>query len=402
MFNIFRMIDFSRATEAQLVTLAAACEPASFGIAKKDVIDESYRKAGKMDPSDFAMQFSPTSSGIMEGVRKSLFSNRTTESIKVELYKLNVYGTSFNSDPFLLLTRLPGPGSFFKAHVDTPRSPSMVGSLVVVLPTKHEGGSLLIRHGDCEFPFDSANVVISEGEGAPQAAFVAFYSDVEHEVSVVTSGYRVTLTYNLYLIKPDSPIATQSAPSAVYKAGLNDYITKTKTMLTSLLSDPSVLPRGGYFGFGLSYKYPFTTDTDLSSIEHSLKGADVAYPQICEDLNLSYEFKAVFEDEDNTDLWILVSEFPSFGREPIEDTITEHLTESGYYNAQIVYDMLKRGASHEHKKSQPILWVRPLTSANKFEAPYLHYGNEASLDFAYGDVCIVARVLSGSARVQKK
>ena len=97
------MIDFGCATEAQLVTLAAACEPASFGIAKKDVIDESYRKAGKMDPSEFAMQFSPTSSGIIEGVRKSLFSNRTTESIKVELYKLNVYGTSSNSDPFLLL-----------------------------------------------------------------------------------------------------------------------------------------------------------------------------------------------------------------------------------------------------------------------------------------------------------
>jgi len=276
----------------------------------------------------------------------------------------------------------------------------MVGSLVVVLPTKHKGGSLLIRHGDREFPFDSANAVISEGEGAPQAAFVAFYSDVEHEVSVVTSGYRVTLTYNIYLIEPNSLIATQSAPSAVYKAGLNDFITQTKTMLTSLLSDPSVLPHGGYFGFGLSYKYPFTTNTDLSSVEHFLKGADVAYPQICEDLNLSYEFKAVFEDK--KDLWVLVSESPSFGGEPIEDRIMEHLTESGYYNTQIVYNMFKQGASDKHKKSQPILWVRPLTSANKFETPYLHYGNEASLEFAYGDVCIVARVLSRSARrVQK-
>jgi len=90
------MIDVIQATEPQLAALAAACQPASFGLAKEDVIDESYRKARKMDASQFATQFSPTSSGIMEGVQKALFGRRTTESIKVELYKLNVYGISLS------------------------------------------------------------------------------------------------------------------------------------------------------------------------------------------------------------------------------------------------------------------------------------------------------------------
>ena len=32
--------------------------------------------------------------------------------------------------------------------------------------------------------------------------------------------------------------------------------------------------------------------------------------------------------------------------------------------------------------------------------PYIRYGNEATLDYAYGDVCLVAHILS-KARIQK-
>ena len=32
----------------------------------------------------------------------------------------------------------------------------------------------------------------------PMIDYVAFFSDVEHEVAPVISGHRVTLTYNLY------------------------------------------------------------------------------------------------------------------------------------------------------------------------------------------------------------
>ena len=93
-YHYLRMIDFTKVSDQQLASLEAACQPATFGVAQKDVLDESYRKAGKMDVSEFAAQFSPTSSGILEGIRKSLFMGRTNESIRVELYKLNVYGTS--------------------------------------------------------------------------------------------------------------------------------------------------------------------------------------------------------------------------------------------------------------------------------------------------------------------
>lgn len=162
----------------------------SFCLAKQDVIDESYRKARKMDSSEFATQFSPVSSGIMEGIRRALFGGRAADNINAELYKLNIYGIStvlffFPMDP----------------HI----------TLVVVLSTKHEGGTLLIPHGGHEFSFDSAGAI--NRDCLRQAPFVAFYSDVEHEVSIVTTGYRVTLTYNLHLVPCHSRIATELASS---------------------------------------------------------------------------------------------------------------------------------------------------------------------------------------------
>ncbi|KAF8878120.1 hypothetical protein CPB84DRAFT_1751976 [Gymnopilus junonius] len=47
-----------------------------------------------------------------------------------------------------------------------------------------------------------------QSQETPSVAFVAFYNDIEHEVSVVTAGYRVTLTYNLYFADQPLPSTT--------------------------------------------------------------------------------------------------------------------------------------------------------------------------------------------------
>jgi len=79
-------------TDSQLAALSQACQPASFGVNQQDVLDESYRKAGKMEPSAFSTQFSPSSLGIVELIRATLLQG-SAKSVRVELYKLNVYGT---------------------------------------------------------------------------------------------------------------------------------------------------------------------------------------------------------------------------------------------------------------------------------------------------------------------
>ena len=92
-----------------------------------------------------------------------------------------------------------GPSGRFKPHVDTPRSPSQFGSLVVCLPVEHAGGQLNVRHKNEEITFDWASK--RDDPGHASIHWAAFYSDCEHEVLEVTGGHRLTLTYNLYTVR---------------------------------------------------------------------------------------------------------------------------------------------------------------------------------------------------------
>jgi predicted 2-oxoglutarate/Fe(II)-dependent dioxygenase YbiX len=73
----------------------------------------------------------------------------------------------------------------------------MFGSLVVILPTDFKGGELILRHDEKEFKYDHSTETSSLNcdEDSAVVSWIAFFSDVEHEVLPVTEGYRVTLTY---------------------------------------------------------------------------------------------------------------------------------------------------------------------------------------------------------------
>jgi len=76
-----------------LEQLTQACEPASFGMNQDNVLDESYRKAGKMDSECFSLMLDPVHSDLLEIIRCYFFEGtQSTKNIKAELYKLNVYG----------------------------------------------------------------------------------------------------------------------------------------------------------------------------------------------------------------------------------------------------------------------------------------------------------------------
>ena len=79
---------------------------------------------------------------------------------------------------------LPQDGGFFKPHRDTPKSQHFVGSLVVCLPVAHGGHSVAYEWG--------------AGAGRGEVQWAAFFGDCLHQVLPVTSGARVTLTYDLY------------------------------------------------------------------------------------------------------------------------------------------------------------------------------------------------------------
>lgn len=83
------------------------------------------------------------------------------------------------------------PGQFFVPHQDSEKADNMVGTLTVVLPSAHKGGSTSIEHRG-----EKVTYRVSK-RSAEQLTFIAFYADCHHEVRPIKEGYRVVLVYNL-------------------------------------------------------------------------------------------------------------------------------------------------------------------------------------------------------------
>ncbi len=195
----------------------------------------------------------------------------------------------------------PGKGAFFKPHQDTPRADNMFGSLVIVLPTPHEGGALVLCHNERQWTFESGQLLAEHG-AVPPIAFVSFFSDVEHEVLPVRSGHRLTIAYNLYF----SPTrAVYSPPSAglrlLQPSGAN--ISTVASALAALLADPSILPGGGTLGFGLQHQYPLQKSwtggdgNPLDALQGWLKGSDAALFHACAEHGLTPLLRLILEEE---------------------------------------------------------------------------------------------------------
>lgn len=90
--------------EQNLARLVNEADPATFGLHGKDVLDESYRKASKLDPSQFSTSFNPYELGIIDTVAQALLpSTKAADSyqgVRAELYNLNVGSKLLNFHHF--------------------------------------------------------------------------------------------------------------------------------------------------------------------------------------------------------------------------------------------------------------------------------------------------------------
>ena len=397
-----RFIDFTSATSEDLDPLITACDPATFGRGNEMVSDESYRKAVKMDISDFAIQLDLVGSGIIRTLEDRLLQGETEKMcIRAELYKLNVYGdlcrdASPVSSPLILLHHLD-KGGFFKPHKDTPRGPDMFGSLVVIYPTAHEGGELVFRHEDHEWKFDASSLTSSRS--SPSLAYVASYSDIEHEVLKVTSGRRVTVTYNLCLVDPASkprvPVVTPSFKGA----------SNVQTTLRALLKSPEFLPSGGTLGFGLAHLYPMAFETKLQEITSYLKGADAHVYRACQELQLRPSLQMIYDDGENGpeygimldkiicdppyhyDIETYESALVAGGGVPVNKTDVATLGRSSW-------------VANGDSEGEMITWISPFNGQNRLEdITSVSYGNEPCASCIYSSPCIIVRVATASDRV---
>ncbi|GJE94435.1 2OG-Fe(II) oxygenase [Phanerochaete sordida] len=385
-------VDFDPATDKEIEALAKACEPASFGRNNEAILDETYRKAGKMDATDFCTKFDPVSCRLLDTLREALLEGHDADrSIRAELYKLNVYG----------------PGSFFKPHKDTPRAGNMFATLVVVLPTPHKGGALAFRHGDSEYIFDSAAAIADASE--PSIAFAAFYSDVEHEVTPVENGHRVTLTYNLYFG------ARPKVPFTVPMAGALE--TSLKASMSSLLSNATFLPRGGYIGFGLSHLYPVSEGYRPEELKDFLKGSDAVLLHVCDELSLDVNIKVAYKNG-----WefkdAILCDFTLNSIDELYDgiqSLREELQRRGgkqLVSKPAIADSDEAAGSGDDEDSEedcdfdfpPIFvrWVTPLVDPceTKDETMFVgNMGNEPGKEWMYSSMCLLVDVPKLSERL---
>ena len=75
----------------------------------------------------------------------------------------------------------------------------MFASLIIVLPSKFEGGQVHVSHGNVKDVFD-----ISPSSEFTTSA-LAWYTDITHQVKPITSGYRLAVSYNLVNTSPGIP-----------------------------------------------------------------------------------------------------------------------------------------------------------------------------------------------------
>lgn len=268
---------------------------------------------------------------------------------------------------------------------------------MIVYPTPHEGGELALRHKDHEWKFDANALTVSQS--SPSLAYIAFYSDIEHEVLPVTAGRRVTITYNLYFVdqslKPGDTAITENAQS----------VSNLQTTLGGLFKSPEFLPDGGTLGFGLAHLYPVTLDMDLREMEGRLKGEDAHVYRACQELQLRPSLRVIYDDYHSG---------PEYGI--MVDRIAQN-HDYDYYDESYEGSLIaKMGGVSVNKTGAPdldrsrrvldgegeaqfITWISPLNERNKLQDLAMAYGNEVSAEFIYCNPCIVARVAAATDRV---
>ncbi|CAD0094426.1 unnamed protein product, partial [Aureobasidium mustum] len=270
--------------------------------------------------------------------------------IRAELYKLNIYS---------------GPSGKFRAHVDTPRSETQIGSLVVCLPSAFEGGILSVSHQANTVGFDwSASSPASQ---TPSIQWAAFYSDCCHEVQEVTAGHRVTLTYNLYASRGSGFLAGQ-------KHSMDATHLPTYQPLINLLRSRTFMAEGGSMAIGLAHAYPYTHALMHRQLPSALKGADMMLYEVLLALNLRAELIRVMDLPEEA---AAKREFDAYCRDSDQsddESMDEPCDGDTFY--QLGFE------------------------AMQLEFAYLAYGNNASMATKYSRAAIVVSIPSLQQRLR--
>jgi hypothetical protein len=160
--------------EADARKLCKLARPARHGYKTETRLDKGIRDTWEIGPDhlDIGPVAWPKSlERHLDHIRRDLGLPRTCR-LKADLHNLLIYT----------------PGQFFAPHQDSVKSKRMIGTLVMVLPSRFTGGELIVEH---------KGESLRASGSAYELTLIAFYADCRHEVKPVPRGHRLALTYNL-------------------------------------------------------------------------------------------------------------------------------------------------------------------------------------------------------------
>jgi predicted 2-oxoglutarate/Fe(II)-dependent dioxygenase YbiX len=167
----------------QVERLVAIAEAAPYGRGEETVVDRDVRRTWQIEPGKVRIGGRHWAETLAELVADAALGLGVSEPVAAEFYKLLVYDA----------------GSFFVGHRDTEKAPGMFATMVLMLPSAHSGGELIIKHLGREVVLDP------RPEEPSEIGFAAFYADCVHEVRPITAGCRLALVYSLRFLGKKRP-----------------------------------------------------------------------------------------------------------------------------------------------------------------------------------------------------
>jgi hypothetical protein len=171
-------IDCGTLANLNVAKLKTLTKPSPFGRGNETVYDESVRKAYEIEANrisfDGFVDFAEILVPKIEQINVPRFMK-----MELRMYKTIIYDE----------------GGFFDKHIDTLHGSNHFATLLLCLPSQHEGGTLLVSHGKetkrIEFDKMSSDNKLFQ--------WACFFTDCVHEVQPVTKGSRVLIQFDVNL-----------------------------------------------------------------------------------------------------------------------------------------------------------------------------------------------------------
>lgn len=150
-----------------------------FGKGDKTIIDPNVRDGREISADKFhhEMILSLFRDNNWKSVKYSIGIKLGFKNLEVKFYKMAIYTE----------------GGHFDKHIDTNHADNHIGTLLINIPSEHKGGNLHFSQNNSD-----KNVWITDSsENQDELNYVAFYTNYEHELKTIESGYRIVLQFDI-------------------------------------------------------------------------------------------------------------------------------------------------------------------------------------------------------------